>query len=102
MEGITLGHHIFLKNPNDALTLAHELVHVAQQERDGWFLFYLRYLFVLPMFWNKYRMEYEAEAYAVYARQGISMDWVGSSISGWLYGWCCRKSQAISAVKKYM
>jgi hypothetical protein len=42
------------------ILVKHELRHVDQQKRDGWVLWMLRYVFSIP-----WRIEYEAEAYAV-------------------------------------
>lgn len=52
--GITLGKHVFMRNPGSTETLAHELVHVRQQE-DHPIWFWLSYVLLLPVGWNPWR-----------------------------------------------
>lgn len=99
--GITLGRHVFLKDPADALTLAHELVHVRQQSEVGW-KWWVAYLLLLPVGWNPWRTRWEAEAYAVQARAGCPVDGdngLAQLLAGVSYGWCCRRSTASAAIR---
>ncbi len=98
--GITLGRHVFMRDPECELTLAHELVHVRQQaEHPVWF--WVSYLLLLPLGWNPWRMRWEAEAYAVQVRAGQSIASVASVMAGPLYGWCCRRKEAEAAVRRF-
>ncbi len=99
--GITLGRHVFMKDPGSALTLAHELVHVRQQaDHPVWF--WVSYLLLLPCGWNPWRMRWEAEAYAVQVRAGQSIEGVARAIAGPLYGWCCRPKAAEEAIRRFL
>jgi hypothetical protein len=100
-HGITLGRHIFMRDPGSTVTLAHELVHVRQQaEHPIWF--WVSYLFLLPFGWNPWRMRWEAEAYAVQVRAGYTVESVALVIAGPMYGWCCRRKAAEEAVRRFL
>lgn len=62
---ITLGHHILYKRKREEVSKKlrrHELVHVAQIEREGLFTFYFRY------FLNNIRHGYRNNPYEIEAR----------------------------------
>ena len=99
--GITLGRHVFMKDPGSTSTLAHELVHVRQQaEHPVWF--WVSYLLLFPVGWNPWRTRWEAEAYAVDVRAGGSIQGAARSMAGPLYGWCCRRAEAEEAIRKFL
>ena len=99
--GIAFGRHIFMRDPGNELTLAHELVHVRQQaEHPVWF--WLSYLLLLPIGWNPWRVHWEAEAYAVQARAGCTVESVARVIAGPMYGWCCRRKTAEEALRRFL
>jgi len=101
MYGITLGSHIFLKNPNDQVALAHELVHVKQQQDMGlWF--WVAYALLLPVGWNPYRARLEAQAYATDVRAGVPVEVCAVYLSGALYGWCCRRARAEELIRSFL
>lgn len=92
MAAITLFQRVFAKKDVGPVTLQHEAVHVAQQKRDGW-KFYWRYAFR-----PKWRVEYEAEAYSVDYKAGVSLDRIATWLSGKLYLWPCTYEEAKYAV----
>jgi hypothetical protein len=102
MAGITFGKHIFLKDVKDKLTLEHELVHSRQQAEFGWWFWFSYIFFPLPLFWNPWRMKWEAEAYAVQVRAGCKLDEISKIMTGMTYGWCCRQMQAEAAIKRWL
>ena len=92
MAGITLFGHVFVQRTVDEGTLAHEAVHVAQQRRDGW-RFYLRYAFSA-----RWRVRYEAEAYAVNFRNGGRLERLARTLAGPLYLWPCTVEEARAGI----
>lgn len=64
---ITLGHTVLFKYPEEHYvgrnTIAHELVHVAQIEREGLLKFYAKYL------WYNIRYGYKDNPYEIEARE---------------------------------
>jgi len=84
----------------DTGTIQHELTHIDQQHRDGW-RFYVRYLLMLPLGWNPWRVRYEAEAYQVQLRAGANIATIAKSISGPLYWWPCRYGHAFDVLKAW-
>ncbi len=99
--GVTIGRHVFMRDPGCVLTLAHELVHVRQQaEHPIWF--WVSYLLLLPAGWNPWRMRWEAEAYAVNVRRGATVESMARVIAGPLYGWCCRPEAAEKAIRRFL
>jgi hypothetical protein len=98
MSGITLGRHVFVKEANRDLILVHELVHVAQQERDGWLRFYLRWLCS-----DRWRVRYESEAYAADFKTGrYSMEPMARTLAGWLYWWPTSRWLAEAAIRRWL
>ena len=106
LDGITLGRHIFIKvkYQGDKLMLAHEIVHVGQMKAHPvWY--WVSYFLLLPLFWSPYRVDWEAEAYAVQARAGCPIDGdtgLAAGLSSWKYGWPCRRATAVDAIKRYV
>jgi hypothetical protein len=101
--GLTLGKHVFLKRLDDEVTLAHELVHVRQQA-DWGLWFFVAYILLLPIGWNPWRREWEAEAFAVHARHGYPIEGdrgLAAMLAGAQYGWCCRQDEAAAAIRKW-
>ncbi|MEI7704991.1 MAG: hypothetical protein WCK73_10375 [Deltaproteobacteria bacterium] len=96
-DGIVFGRHVFVKNPGDLPLLQHELIHVGQQARDGFFRYYLRYVFV-----PSWRVKYEAEAYAVQVRVGQPIDYFARVLSGPLYLWPCTREAAEAAIRGWL
>lgn len=92
MAAITLGQRVFAKQTADDLVLQHEAVHVAQQKKDG-ARFYFRYVFA-----PRWRVQYEAEAYAVNFLAGCSLADLARSLSGPLYLWPCSFNRAAAAI----
>ena len=74
MIGITLLGRVFAQRGIGPLDLAHEAVHVEQQRADGW-RFDVRYVFS-----RRWRVRYEARAYAVQARL-VGQSATGAAIS---------------------
>lgn len=89
MGGIAIKPYVFIKHPNYYWILAHELVHIEQQRRDGLLLFLLKYFFV-----PKYRVAYEAEAYAESVRRGLRLEACATHLSSGLYLWACSYDKA--------
>jgi hypothetical protein len=80
--------HVWLRHES-GVTLAHELVHVAQQRRDR-SLFFLRYVFSA-----RWRVRYEVEAYQVDRAHGRSAQAIARALSGPLYLWACSFDEAV-------
>ncbi len=108
MAGLTLGHHVFLRDVTDKLTLEHELVHVGQQTGHGFFAsawWWIAYLLLLPLGWNPWRTRLEAEAYAVQARAGCPIDGddgLAAYLAGPAYGWCCSRTTAERLIHAFL
>jgi len=99
MGGITLGHQVFLKSSQqNAMGIGHELVHVRQQaERPLWF--WVSYLAS-----SRWRLRWEAEAYAVQARAGCPIEGehgLAAYLSGSAYLWPATQADAGRAIRKY-
>jgi hypothetical protein len=97
MAGLTLGHHVFLKATAGEAVSEHELVHVAQQERDGAWRFYVRYLFSA-----RWRVRYESEAYAVQARAGVPVERLAATLAGPLYLWPTSRWLTEAAIRRWL
>jgi hypothetical protein len=98
--GITLGHHVFLKESQQTeYGIGHELVHVRQQAANPvWF--WVSYL--LRPDW---RLRWEAEAYAVQARARCPIDGehgLAAYLSGPAYLWPGSRDQAAAAIRQYL
>ncbi len=89
--------HIWVKDDVPPSVLAHELVHVAQQDRDGWLTFIGRYVFK-----PSWRVKYEAEAYAVDVRAGLSLDSAAKCIASGTYLWPCSEAQARWEIARWL
>jgi hypothetical protein len=83
--------HVWMKRES-GITLAHELIHVQQQRRDG-ILFFLRYVFSA-----RWRVRYEVEAYQVDRAHGRSAEAIARALSGPLYLWACSYERALELV----
>jgi hypothetical protein len=93
MSGWTFLGRVWLKAGAESC-LPHELVHVAQQRRDGW-RFYLRYVFS-----RAWRVRYEAEAYRVDVASGrMTAERAARYLSGPLYLWPCSYEKALTALR---
>lgn len=57
-DAITLGGRVYMRDSSDITLYAHERVHAVQQNKNP-IMFYFRYVFS-----KKWRLKYEAEAYA--------------------------------------
>ena len=96
MIGITLLGRVFAQRGIGPLDLAHEAVHVEQQRADGW-RFYVRYVFS-----RRWRVRYEARAYAVQARAGRPIEGehgLAAQLAGPLYLWPCSRAEAAEAIR---
>jgi len=61
--GLTIWPFIFMVNPDDKGLLAHEMVHIRQQQ-EGWLIgFYIKY------FYYQWKYGYEKNPYEVEARE---------------------------------
>jgi len=98
--GITLGRHVFLKaSQQTAFGIEHELVHVRQQAaHPAWF--WVSYL-LLP----RWRLRWEAEAYAVHARARCPIDGdhgLAAYLSGPAYLWASSRDRAAAAIRAFL
>jgi hypothetical protein len=98
--GVALGRHVFLKaSQQTAHGLGHELVHVRQQAADPlWF--WVSYL-ALP----RWRLRWEAEAYAVHARARCPIDGdrgLAAYLSGPAYLWVSSRAQAAAEIRRFL
>ena len=101
MTGITLFGSIWVKRLNDRMTIAHEEAH-ARQQREHPIWFWVSYCLLLPLGPNRWRREWEAEAYGtVEARWGVPVESLARTLSGPLYGWCCTERQAREAIERW-
>ncbi len=64
--------------------LRHEKIHLEQQKKVGVLKYHLLYVFVLPLFWNPWRFEWELEAYV---NAGMDEETALSYVRSWTYGW---------------
>ena len=98
--GITLGHHVFLKpSQQNEMGIGHELVHVRQQAQ-GPLWFWASY--VLSPRW---RLRWEAEAYAVQARARCPIDGengLAAYLSGPAYLWTATQEDAGREIRKFL
>lgn len=93
MGGITLFQRVFLQKDAGERLLAHEAVHVKQQKRDGNWRFLWRYVTSA-----KWRVQYEAEAYATNLVAGEDLDDLARMLSGPLYLYPCSFDTAREAI----
>jgi hypothetical protein len=78
--------------------IAHEMVHVDQQRRDGIWKFHWRYVVS-----KKWRLAYEAEAYALDVSTGRrTFEWAARSLSSKLYLNMCTFEEARDALLRWM
>lgn len=68
-----------------AQTLAHELIHIKQQAEVGKWKFAFLYLFCLPFKYNKYRWNWEMEAYIHGSK--ITLAQTKEILKSTTYGW---------------
>ena len=102
-EAITIFGNIYVKDKskNNPEILGHEMIHVKQQEAHPvWF--WVSYILLLPIFWNPFRAQWEAEAYAKSVKLGVPLDQAAEWLSSWTYGKCCTRAKAEEAIKKYL
>ena len=64
--------------------ILHEKIHLKQQKEIGLFKYLFLYIFVLPLFWNPWRYQWEMEAYT---KSGHSDKKAKEFLSMWNYGW---------------
>lgn len=64
--------------------IKHEEVHLKQQKEVGVFKYFFLYLFILPIFWNPWRYNWEIEAYTA---TGHSLAVAKKYLRKWNYGW---------------
>jgi hypothetical protein len=98
--GFTLGRHVFLRpSQQSAISIGHEQVHVRQQAAAPlWF------------WWSyatssRWRLRWEAEAYAVQARAGCPVDGdhgLAAYLSGPAYLWTANREEARLAILGYL
>lgn len=86
---------ILAKRGASRVVLDHEAVHVEQQRRDGWVRWLWRYV-VSP----RWRVRYEAEAYAVQLRDGHSLEVMARRLAGAMYLWPCSVEEARAALEE--
>ncbi|MBS3162500.1 hypothetical protein J4467_01120 [Candidatus Woesearchaeota archaeon] len=91
----TISPHIYLgKNYYDSNGLIrkriikHEEIHLKQQKKVGVLKYLFLYVFVFPLFWNKYRFDWEYEAYI---NSGTSKQKALEYLKKWNYGWLNNK-----------
>jgi hypothetical protein len=100
MGGITLGHHVFLKpSQQNEMGIGHELVHVRQQAQ-GPLWFWASYV-ISP----RWRLRWEAEAYAVQARARCPIDGehgLAAYLSGPAYLWTATQEAAGREIRKFL
>jgi hypothetical protein len=99
MGGITLGRDVFLKrSQQNAIGIGHELVHVRQQaERPLWF-------WVSYATSPRWRLRWEAEAYAVQARAGCPIEGehgLAAYLSGRAYLWTATRDEARREILRF-
>jgi hypothetical protein len=97
--GITLGRHVFLKRAQQTeLGLGHELVHVRQQAAHPiWF-------WVSYALFPRWRLRWEAEAWAVHARGRCAIDGdhgLAAYLSGPAYLWMASRDRAAAAIRRF-
>ena len=66
----------------------HEEIHLKQQKEVGLVKYLCLYILVLPLFWNKYRFNWEYEAYI---NSGTSISETRKYLKKWNYGWLKNK-----------
>jgi hypothetical protein len=94
MSGIVLFGFILLKKVTKPGLVEHELVHW-RQGLGNRFRFFFRYAFS-----RRWRVIYEAEAYAVQVRTGEeTIEWCAKTLSGPLYLWPCSYATALEAIR---
>ena len=101
-EAITIFGNIYVKDKSrdNPEVLAHEMVHVRQQaDHPVWF--WVSYILLLPIFWNPFRTQWEAEAYATSMKMGVTLHQAAEWMSSWTYGKCCTYEKARAELLKY-
>lgn len=94
MDGIVIFGFVLLKKMTKPGLVEHELVHYRQQLGNR-----LRYHFRYT-FSRRWRVIYEAEAYAVQVRRGEErIEWCAKTLSGPLYLWPCSYEVALEAIR---
>jgi hypothetical protein len=98
--GFTLGRHVFLRpSQQSAISIGHERVHVRQQA-DSPLWFWWSYATS-----SRWRLRWEAEAYAVQARAGCPVDGdhgLAAYLSGPAYLWAASQEEARLAIVGYL
>jgi hypothetical protein len=98
--GFAFGRQVFLqRSQQNAMGIGHELVHVRQQA-DGPLRFWATYL-LSP----RWRLRWEAEAYAVQARAGCPIDGdqgLAAYLSGPAYFWVATRDEAARRIREYL
>ena len=69
--------------------IKHELVHIKQQQKVGLLKYIILYFFLLPILWNKYRWEWEMDAYRVNRSAIFKESDIVKLLRSWTYG-CLR------------
>jgi hypothetical protein len=82
----TIGHTIYHPKGEDVTPeeLAHEMIHVRQQEEVGIVKFLFLYMLCLPLFWNPWRTKWELEAYT--KGSGLTAAQAHRLLESWAYG----------------
>ena len=94
MDGIVLFGLVLLKKATKPGLVEHELVHW-RQGLGSRFKYHFRYTFS-----RKWRVAYEAEAYAVQVRMGEeSVGWCATKLSGPQYLWPCSYESALGEIQ---
>jgi len=98
--GLAFGRHVFLQSSQqNEMGIGHELVHVRQQAQ-GALRFWATY--VLSPRW---RLRWEAEAYAVQARAGCPIDGdhgLAAYLSGPAYLWISTRDESERRIREYL
>ncbi len=64
--------------------LRHEKIHLKQQQENGLLRFLFLYIFCLPFLWNKWRWQWE---YNAYVQSGTPPEYAENVLHSWKYGW---------------
>jgi hypothetical protein len=89
------------------ILLAHEAVHVKQQEKIPNLLYLFLYFFFLPVFWNPFRLRWEKEAFEktieitaeihgyAYVESQQYRDYIAKNFYSPTYGWMWPNKKAV-------